>query len=182
MWHRMDYFDIDDFIKTNKLSSRLDSFFPKVKFLPNKHIFFHSLPYSWNAFCIRDYCLPNCKLFSNRLSIKLAILCVRGAKCELRRVIRFLQAEGWFVENAILCVRGAKCELRRVIRFLQAEGWFVENAILCKVLTTVDLTSLGVGSCVGTGMYLVAGMVAQRVAGPSVVMSFIVAAVASLFS
>ncbi|GBO06108.1 hypothetical protein AVEN_156342-1 [Araneus ventricosus] len=51
-----------------------------------------------------------------------------------------------------------------------------------KVLTTVDLTSLGVGSCVGTGMYLVAGMVAQRVAGPSVVMSFIVAAVASLFS
>ncbi|GFR01714.1 hypothetical protein TNCT_329391 [Trichonephila clavata] len=51
-----------------------------------------------------------------------------------------------------------------------------------KVLTTLDLTSLGVGSCVGTGMYLVAGMVAHKVAGPSVVMSFIVAAVASLFS
>ncbi|GIY09329.1 AA_permease_C domain-containing protein [Caerostris darwini] len=53
---------------------------------------------------------------------------------------------------------------------------------LKKVLTTLDLTSLGVGSCVGTGMYLVAGMVAHKVAGPSVVMSFIVAAVASLFS
>ncbi|GFT80589.1 hypothetical protein NPIL_245411, partial [Nephila pilipes] len=53
---------------------------------------------------------------------------------------------------------------------------------LQKVLTTLDLTSLGVGSCVGTGMYLVAGMVAHKVAGPSVVMSFIVAAVASLFS
>ncbi|GIY44264.1 hypothetical protein CEXT_496201 [Caerostris extrusa] len=44
------------------------------------------------------------------------------------------------------------------------------------------LDLLGVGSCVGTGMYLVAGMVAHKVAGPSVVMSFIVAAVASLFS
>ncbi|XP_015912315.3 solute carrier family 7 member 14 [Parasteatoda tepidariorum] len=53
---------------------------------------------------------------------------------------------------------------------------------LKKVLTTLDLTSLGVGSCVGTGMYLVAGMVAHKVAGPAVVMSFIVAAVASLFS
>ncbi|XP_054720928.1 probable cationic amino acid transporter [Uloborus diversus] len=53
---------------------------------------------------------------------------------------------------------------------------------LKKVLTTVDLTSLGVGSCVGTGMYLVAGMVAHNKAGPAVVISFIVAAVASLFS
>lgn len=53
---------------------------------------------------------------------------------------------------------------------------------LKKCLTTLDLTSLGVGSCVGTGMYLVAGMVARNVAGPGVVMSFIIAAVASLFS
>ncbi|XP_023232299.1 probable cationic amino acid transporter [Centruroides sculpturatus] len=53
---------------------------------------------------------------------------------------------------------------------------------LKKCLTTLDLTSLGVGSCVGTGMYLVAGMVARNIAGPGVVMSFLVAAVASLFS
>ncbi|KAG8231308.1 hypothetical protein J437_LFUL006964 [Ladona fulva] len=51
-----------------------------------------------------------------------------------------------------------------------------------KCLTTLDLTSLGVGSCVGTGMYLVAGMVAKNVAGPGVVFSFIIAAVASIFS
>lgn len=51
-----------------------------------------------------------------------------------------------------------------------------------KCLTTLDLTSLGVGSCVGTGMYLVAGMVARNVAGPGVVVSFIIAAVASIFS
>ncbi|XP_054273294.1 cationic amino acid transporter 2 [Macrosteles quadrilineatus] len=53
---------------------------------------------------------------------------------------------------------------------------------LTKCLTTLDLTSLGVGSCVGTGMYLVAGMVAHNVAGPGVVISFIIAAVASIFS
>jgi cationic amino acid transporter 14 len=51
-----------------------------------------------------------------------------------------------------------------------------------KCLTTLDLTSLGVGSCVGTGMYLVAGMVARNYAGPGVVVSFIIAAVASIFS
>ncbi|XP_059468665.1 probable cationic amino acid transporter [Neocloeon triangulifer] len=53
---------------------------------------------------------------------------------------------------------------------------------LQKCLDTLDLTSLGVGSCVGTGMYLVAGMVARNVAGPGVVISFIIAAVASIFS
>ncbi|XP_063990636.1 cationic amino acid transporter 2 isoform X1 [Diachasmimorpha longicaudata] len=53
---------------------------------------------------------------------------------------------------------------------------------LQKCLTTLDLTSLGVGSCVGTGMYLVAGMVARSVAGPGVIISFIIAAMASIFS
>ncbi|CAG9768695.1 unnamed protein product [Ceutorhynchus assimilis] len=53
---------------------------------------------------------------------------------------------------------------------------------LTKCLTTLDLTSLGVGSCVGTGMYLVAGMVAKNVAGPGVVISFVIAAIASIFS
>ncbi|XP_077531810.1 putative cationic amino acid transporter isoform X2 [Haemaphysalis longicornis] len=53
---------------------------------------------------------------------------------------------------------------------------------LKRCLTTLDLTSLGVGSCVGTGMYLVAGMVARNFAGPGVIFSFVIAAVASLFS
>jgi hypothetical protein len=56
------------------------------------------------------------------------------------------------------------------------------KCVFQKCLTTLDLTSLGVGSCVGTGMYLVAGMVARNYAGPGVVFSFIIAAVASIFS
>ncbi|XP_041959908.1 probable cationic amino acid transporter [Alosa sapidissima] len=53
---------------------------------------------------------------------------------------------------------------------------------LARVLTTVDLVSLGVGSCVGTGMYVVSGLVAKEMAGPGVIMSFIIAAVASFLS
>uniref|UniRef100_A0A8C6WLF3 Solute carrier family 7 member 14b n=1 Tax=Neogobius melanostomus TaxID=47308 RepID=A0A8C6WLF3_9GOBI len=53
---------------------------------------------------------------------------------------------------------------------------------LAKVLTTADLVSLGVGSCVGTGMYVVSGLVAKAMAGPGVILSFIIAAVASVLS
>lgn len=53
---------------------------------------------------------------------------------------------------------------------------------LAKVLTTMDLISLGVGSCVGTGMYVVSGLVAKEMAGPGVIVSFIIAAVASILS
>jgi len=68
-----------------------------------------------------------------------------------------------------------------VSRYACIPNLFIRST-LQKCLTTLDLTSLGVGSCVGTGMYLVAGMVARNYAGPGVVFSFIIAAVASIFS
>ncbi|XP_039763575.1 probable cationic amino acid transporter [Pararge aegeria] len=53
---------------------------------------------------------------------------------------------------------------------------------LSRCLSTLDLISLGVGSCVGTGMYLVTGMVARNLAGPGAALSFVIAAAASIFS
>ncbi|KAG2462473.1 probable cationic amino acid transporter [Polypterus senegalus] len=57
-----------------------------------------------------------------------------------------------------------------------------QSTKLARILTTVDLVSLGVGSCVGTGMYVVSGLVAKEMAGPGVIVSFIIAAVASILS
>jgi len=53
---------------------------------------------------------------------------------------------------------------------------------LSRVLGLVDLISLGVGSTLGLGAYVLAGEVAVKFTGPAVVLSFAFAAVASALS
>ncbi|BFZ23468.1 hypothetical protein BsWGS_26507 [Bradybaena similaris] len=53
---------------------------------------------------------------------------------------------------------------------------------LQKCLTTVDLISLGVGSCCGTGVYLTAGIIASTKAGPGGVVSLFVAGLVSVLT
>jgi len=58
----------------------------------------------------------------------------------------------------------------------------VGKAKFKRVLNVVDLTALGTGSTLGCGVYVLAGTVAKSVAGPAVVLSFILAATVSSFS
>jgi len=54
------------------------------------------------------------------------------------------------------------------------------DSLFRRCLTTLDLTSLGVGTIVGAGLYVVTGELARDVAGPAVVLSFLLAAISGL--
>jgi len=80
-------------------------------------------------------------------------------------------------------VMGVSCNWWRVLnRRKLLDSLALGNSDLARVLTTFDLTALGVGSTLGVGVYVLAGNVSKNIAGPAVVVSFLIAAIASVFA
>ena len=53
---------------------------------------------------------------------------------------------------------------------------------LKKALTGLDLTTLGIGAIIGTGIFVLTGQAAGKHAGPAVIISMIIAGIVSAFA
>ena len=69
---------------------------------------------------------------------------------------------------------------RKSVTALQAEA--LNDHSLHRALGPVNLTALGVGAIIGTGIFVLTGTVAAQNAGPAVVLSFVLAGIASVFA
>jgi APA family basic amino acid/polyamine antiporter len=69
---------------------------------------------------------------------------------------------------------------RKSVTALQAEA--LTDKSLKRALGPLNLTMLGIGAIIGTGIFVLTGTVAAQNAGPAVVISFILAGVASVFA
>src|ERR1700747_2353713 len=53
---------------------------------------------------------------------------------------------------------------------------------LCRVLGPVQLTALGVGAIIGTGIFILTGVAAHDRTGPALMLSFVMAGMACVFA
>src|SRR4051812_30972294 len=68
---------------------------------------------------------------------------------------------------------------RKSVHELRLEA---EKGILRRSLGAINLTALGVGSIIGTGIFVLTGTAASQNAGPALVLSMVIAAIACAFA
>ncbi|XP_078361660.1 cationic amino acid transporter 2-like [Oculina patagonica] len=64
----------------------------------------------------------------------------------------------------------------------KTDDFIPSDTPLKRCMNVFDLTALGIGSLIDAGLYVVIGQLAHSVAGPAVILSFLIAAVASLLA
>jgi APA family basic amino acid/polyamine antiporter len=69
---------------------------------------------------------------------------------------------------------------RKSVTALQTEA--ASDHSLKRALGPLNLTALGIGAIIGTGIFVLTGTVAAQNAGPAVILSFVLAGVASIFA
>ena len=69
---------------------------------------------------------------------------------------------------------------RKSVADMQAEA--LADTSLKRALGPVNLTAFGIGAIVGGGIFVLSGTVAAQNAGPAVVLSFVLAGIASVFA
>jgi APA family basic amino acid/polyamine antiporter len=69
---------------------------------------------------------------------------------------------------------------RKSVTQLQADA--LTDQRLKRALGATNLTALGIGAIIGTGIFVLTGTVAAQNAGPAVILSFVLAGVASIFA
>src|SRR3989441_6904093 len=69
---------------------------------------------------------------------------------------------------------------RKNVTDLQAEA--LTDQSLKRALGPLNLTTLGIGAIIGTGIFVLTGRAAAANAGPAVVLAFVIAGIASAFA